>query len=122
MRFWPPGEGERGRGTAKCLTRLFTPGKRGSADFGIHDEYVQLAGDPMRHAWCNMNSSKGLQVEPNVEPVFQAGATELDDRFLKFQATRDIQAFEGELLWAYDWAYDQYAAEELPRTRGGGRG
>ena len=31
--FWTPGEGERGRGTAKCLTRLFTPGKRGSADF-----------------------------------------------------------------------------------------
>ena len=82
----------------------------------------------MRHAWCNMNSSKGLQVEPNVVPVFGAlcgaEANELDDGFLKFQATRDIQAFEGELLWAYDWegsdapaeAPGQYAAEELPRT------
>ena len=27
------GGGGRGRGTAKCLTRLFTPSKRGSADF-----------------------------------------------------------------------------------------
>ena len=98
-------------GTAKCLTRLFTPGKRGSADFGTHDDDVQLAGDPMRHAWCNMNSSKGLRVEPNVVPVFQAGATELDDRFLKFQATRDIQAFEGELLWAYDWEGSDAPAE-----------
>jgi len=30
--FWIPGEGERGRRTAKCLIRLFTPGKRGSVD------------------------------------------------------------------------------------------
>ena len=90
-------------GTAKCLTHLFTPGKRGSADFTTRDIDVQLAGDPMRHAWCNMNSSKGLRVEPNVEAFFQPGATELNDHFLKFRATRDIQAFEGELLWAYDW-------------------
>ena len=69
----------------------------------------------MRHAWCNMNSSKGLQVEPNVVPVFGAlggaEANELDDRFLTFQAIQDIQPFERELLWDYDWEKSGAPAE-----------
>ena len=39
--FWIPRDGERGRGTAKCLTRLFTPGKRGSADFQVPKLYLE---------------------------------------------------------------------------------
>ena len=87
----------------------------GSADSHANDEHVQLLGDPMRHAWPNMNSSKGLQVQPNVVPVFGAlGGAEanvLDDRFLTFQASKDIEPFECELLWEYDWEESDAPAE-----------
>ena len=38
--------------------------------FQTKDAEAQLVGDPMRHAWANMNSSEGLGIKHNVIAVF----------------------------------------------------
>ena len=80
----------------------------GHVHFKDEERRVQLVGDPNRNLWARMNSTEGLQldrcVEPNVRAVFgDSSAVIMDNSFLVFRATRDINPFE-ELLWHYDWA------------------
>ena len=82
---------------------------------------MQLVGDPMRHVWANMNSSKGLDRAPIVIAIFGGGAKEahpMDDNFLVFQAAHDIQAFEAELVWEYGRVLAHPAVNDIKRQQG----